>query len=164
MRRSILLSAVVAAVGVAVIAVGAVASASPDSRPSRHSTQFTVVERALTDTVADTGPTGDSLGDVLAFANPIFDAKNTVQIGSDNGSCVRTKVGASWECSWTTTLKRGSIVVEGPFYDTSDSTLAVIGGTGAWQGANGQMRLHARNARGTEYDFVFTLLAPETDA
>src|SRR5512137_1612939 len=49
-----------------------------------------LVEHADTDTVADIAPSGDSVGDVLGFANPVFDAANQKQVGSDNGSCVRT--------------------------------------------------------------------------
>ena len=44
---------------------------------------------------------------------------------------------------------QGSLVVEGPFYDTADSDLAITGGTGAWATARGQMHLHARNAAGS---------------
>jgi allene oxide cyclase len=123
---------------------------------AHHATgTFTVVEHADTDTVVDTGVKGDSLGDVLAFGNPIYTANNKTKIGKDQGSCIRTVVGAAWECSWTLTLAKGSLVVEGPFYDTSDSNLAITGGTGAWAGARGQMHLHARNAAGTAYDFVY---------
>ena len=63
----------------------------------------------------------------------------------------------AWECSWTTTLAGGSLVVEGPFYDTKDSVLAITGGTGKWMGAHGQMVLHARNFAGSSYDFRFTV-------
>ena len=142
------------------------AQASPKSA-TKHSaslahdhvtTSFTVVEHAVTDTVADTGPTGDSLGDVLAFANPIYTANNETKIGSDNGSCIRTAVGKAWECSWTLTLAKGSLVVQGPFYDTADSDLAITGGTGVWATARGQMHLHARNAAGTSYDFVYHVI------
>ena len=149
---------------VAVVATGVVASqAQASPRKAAHSashatpsvTTFTVVEHAKTDTVVDIGPTGDSLGDVLAFANPIFNSGNTTRIGHDNGSCIRTAVGKAWECNWTTTLAGGSLVVEGPFYDAADSNLAIIGGTGAWATARGQMHLHARNAAGSSYDFVF---------
>jgi len=31
----------------------------------------------------------------------------------------------------------------------------VIGGTGSWSEARGQVLLHARNPQGTEYDFTF---------
>ena len=158
MRTSILALAVtVAAVG----AVSAVAISSASAGPAHHSVatgqNFTVVEHAITDTVADTGPKGDSLGDVLAFGNPIYDAANRMKIGSDNGSCIRTAVGKAWECSWTTTLAGGSLVVEGPFYDTKDSVLAITGGTGKWMDAHGQMVLHARNIKGSSYDFRFTI-------
>ena len=94
---------------------------------------------------------------MLAFANPIYDAANKVKLGSDNGSCIRTAVGKAFECSWTTTLAGGSLVVSGPFYDTKDSVLAVTGGTGKWAHAHGEMRLHARNAKGTAYDFAFSV-------
>jgi hypothetical protein len=119
-------------------------------------TTLQVVERATTDAVGDVAPTGDSVGDVLGFANEVFDATNQTKVGSDNGSCVRTAVGSAWECIWTLTLADGSITVEGPFYDTSDSTLAITGGTGAYAQARGSMLLHARDA--TSYDFTYTII------
>jgi allene oxide cyclase len=152
--------AIVVSVGAVVIATSAVAGRAVASSPGHqpvHRGTFTVVEHALTDTTADTGPTGDSLGDLLAFANPVFDAANTHQVGTDNGSCIRTAVGVSYECSWTTSLGGGSLVVAGPFLDAGDSTLAITGGTGRFRGASGEMRLHARNAAGSEYDFTFVL-------
>ena len=121
-------------------------------------TALHVVERATTDVVADIGPEGDSVGDVLGFANEVFDANNQNKVGTDNGYCVRTAVGAAWECVWTLTLADGSLTVEGPFYDTQDSVLAITGGTGAYKGARGQMTLHARNAEGTEFDFTYEII------
>ena len=117
---------------------------------------LTVVEHALSDTVADIGAAGDSLGDVLAFGNPIFDASNAQEIGRDQGYCIRTNVGEAWECNWTVLLAQGSVVVEGPFYDDlRDSQLAITGGSGAFRGAQGEMTLHARNPAGTEFDFIY---------
>ena len=155
MRKAMtLIVSTAAAAGVlAAAAVGTAVAA-----PSHHGgADFTVVERAITDTTADTGPAGDSLGDVLAFANPLYNAANKTKIGSDNGSCIRTVVGGAYECTWTTTLAVGSLVVTGPFYDTKDSVLAITGGTGKYEGARGQMRLHARDAKGSAYDFVFRI-------
>ena len=137
------------------IMLAAILLAACGSAPSK--TTLHVVERATTDTVVDIGPTGDSIGDVLGFANEVYDANNQSKVGSDNGQCTRTAVGAAWECIWTLTLKDGQITVEGPFYDTSDSTLAITGGTGAYAQARGDMLLHARNAQGTEYDFTYTI-------
>ena len=125
-------------------------------RPGKlSSTTVKVVEHADTDVVTDTGEKDDSVGDLLTFANKVFDEKNEKEIGSDNGYCLRTVVGDAWECNWTLTLEDGSFVVEGPFYDTKDSVLAITGGTGAYADARGSMKLHARNDKGTEYDFVY---------
>ena len=120
-------------------------------------TTLKVVERATTDTVGDVAPEGDSVGDVLGFANEVYDEANQNKVGSDNGMCVRTAVGAAWECIWTLSLADGQITVEGPFLDAGDSTLAITGGTGAYVQASGEMLLHARNAQGSEYDFSYTI-------
>jgi len=155
MRRS--LGAALVAIGCSAALVGVTASQAASDTDGPTTGRFTVVERADTDTVVDSGPAGDSLGDSLAFGNPVYNARNTAQVGHDQGSCVRTEVGVAWECSWTTILRGGSIVVQGPFYDAADSTLAIIGGTGTWSDARGQMLLHARNQQGTEYDFTFVV-------
>ena len=118
---------------------------------------ITLVERAASDTITDLGAKGDSAGDILTFANEIYDKANAKKAGSDNGWCARTVVGKAWECIWTTTLAEGQITVEGPFYDTADSELAITGGTGEYAEASGSLALHARNDKGTEYDFVFKL-------
>ena len=118
-----------------------------------------VVEHAITDTVVDVGPQGDSRGDLLAFANPVFDPADKKQVGSDSGNCVRTDPGKLFECNWTTFLDGGQITVEGPFFDSgADSMLSIIGGTGIYRDAHGQMKLHARgNPVGSEFDFIFIL-------
>ena len=50
----------------------------------------------------------------------------------------------------------GKITVEGPFNDTSNTVLAITGGTGIYRNARGQMVLKSRSG-GTEYDFIFHL-------
>jgi allene oxide cyclase len=117
-----------------------------------------LVERALTDSTVDLGAKGDSVGDLLTFANPIYDAANKTKLGSDQGYCVRVVVGKSWECFWTLLLADGEITVEGPFYDTSDSVMVVTGGTGKYAGAKGSLKLHSRDAKSTAYDFLYELL------
>ena len=106
-----------------------------------------MVERANTDTVIDTDQSGgDTTGDLLTFHNPVFDRANDTRVGNDQGECVRIDPArGTWECRWITRIAgRGSITVEGPFYDTRDSVLAVTGGTGAFANARGQMRLERR--------------------
>ena len=124
---------------------------------SSPTTTLKVVEHADTDVVTDIGAKGDSVGDILTFANLVFDEANKKQVGADNGYCARTVVGEAWECFWTLSLDKGQLTVEGPFYDTKDSVLAITGGTGAYGEARGQMKLHARNDKGTEYDFTYEI-------
>lgn len=117
---------------------------------------FMVIEHATSDTAVDLGDKGDSIGDTLTFANDLYDDQDANVVGSSSGTCWRTKPGKTWECTWTNTLEDGSIVVQGPFYDDGDSTLAITGGTGSYNGATGEMTLHAREG-GAEYEFTFTL-------
>lgn len=164
MRRRVVIASTAAAAAATAVAVGG-AQASQGAQPGnsgsaaagRSAGNITVVERAVSDTVVDIGPSGDSRGDLLAFANPVYDSTNSHKVGRDQGSCIRTAVGKSWQCSWTTRLAQGSLVVEGPFYDAHDSTLAITGGTGAFSRARGEMHLHARNAKGTAFTFAFNV-------
>ena len=122
-----------------------------------------LVERATNNAVSvhgspvGAGKAGDNVGDILTFANPIYDAANSRMLGSDQGFCVRMVAGKSFECHWTLMLADGQIAVDGPFLDAGDSVLAITGGTGAYAGARGQMKLHARDAKGSSYDFTYML-------
>ena len=117
-----------------------------------------LIEHADTDATLDLGAKGDSVGDLLTWSNPLFDATNKTQIGSDQGYCVRVLAGKSWECSWTNMLKEGQIMVTGAFWDDKDSLLTVVGGTGKYVGAKGTLKLHARDAKASSYQFIFDLL------
>jgi hypothetical protein len=151
MDMSSRLAAAAAAVGIASFGFGGNTLAA-------EMLELKVVERATTDVVTDTGEEGDTVGDLLTFANAVFDEANEEEIGSDNGWCIRTAVGKAWECFWTLTLADGQITVAGPFLDSGDSVLTVTGGTGAYAGMSGEMTLHARNPEGSEYDFGYKLI------
>lgn len=141
-----------------VTAVAATAACAKPDEPKPNTLH--VIEHAETDTLQHVGKPDekDSLGDILAFDNPLYDETNTNKIGTSSGVCFRTAVGSAYECMWTATVPGGQLTVEGPFYDGKDSTLAITGGTGDYQQARGQMALHARNAAGTEYDFIYTIV------
>ncbi|MDP9012081.1 MAG: Allene oxide cyclase [Pseudomonadota bacterium] len=150
------MTAVRAAV-LAAASLGAV-SAALVTAPAFAAEQIKVVERPVGETTVDLAAKGDSVGDMLVFANGVYDADNKTQVGKDQGYCVRTVVGKSWECFWTLTLKNGQITVEGPFLDAGDSLLVVTGGTGKYAGAKGSLKLHPRDATPTGYDFTYDLL------
>ena len=141
--------AVVVAVTIAVWATAAGAGGSAGFTGSVH-----VVEHALTDAVTN-GSKTDALGNVLTFANPVYNQADTTQVAKDNGFCVRTVKAKAWECMWTTFLSAGQITVEGPYSDTANTKLAITGGTGLYANARGWMALDYHNKQGTKYDFVF---------
>ena len=148
------LLALVAAAALTVLLVAVVnGGADPGASPGKT---IHVVERATTDAVTDLGPAGDSVGDLLTFANEIYDGANIHKVGTDQGYCVRTEVGKSWECNYTTFLADGQITVEGPFFDAGDSTFAITGGTRAYRNARGSLELKVRSA--TEFDFIFSVI------
>jgi allene oxide cyclase len=159
-RNSKLMMAGAAAIAVVLAPIAAVASTSSPSGLHQR-TIIHVVEHAITDTVQQFHPPHNSLGDVLGFHNPVFNAANTRRIATDNGYCVRTVATGKteWECTWTTLLPGGHLTVEGPYYDDgTNTTLTITGGTGRYTGAEGSMLLHARgNPLGSEYDFIFSL-------
>ena len=76
-----------------------------------------VVERAITDTVQEFHPPNMSLGDVLGFHNPVFNAEDERQVGHDNGQCTRTvaKGKTEWECFWTTFLAGPDLISDNIF-------------------------------------------------
>jgi hypothetical protein len=162
MKRLFVLAAAASAAVLVVVAVNASAGHKPGrghdhGRGHHHGATLTVVEHATTDAVTN-GSSGDAAGNILTFANDVFDANDGARVGTDQGVCTRIVVGKSWECIWTTFLPRGQITVEGPFYDTGDSTLAITGGTGAYRNVRGEMELKYHNPAGTEFDFVFHLI------
>jgi allene oxide cyclase len=151
LRRGIIAVVVCVALLGAVLAV----TASGSARPHSSGVRLHVIEHPVNEHVVDLAPKGDSQGDQFPFSNLLFDGSNSHQIGRDQGNCIRTNPNrGEWQCSWTNKLPHGQITVEGPFYDTRDSVLAIIGGTGRYRDASGQMLLHARP---DGYDFVFSI-------
>lgn len=126
--------------------------------PALAAERLQLVEHPANETTLDLGAKGDTVGDLLTFANPVFDSANKKQVGTDQGFCVRVVVGKSWECVWTMILKDGLITIEGPFADSGDSLFVVTGGTGKYAGTKGQMKLHARPGKPDSYDFTYDLL------
>jgi allene oxide cyclase len=149
----------VALCSIAVLVIGGAATAGATGpRDVRERVAISVVEHAVSDAVTDVGESDDSPGDLLTFANPVFDNGNDHRVGHDEGSCIRTSTSRGiWDCDFTTFLDDGQIRVAGPFYDTRDSVLAVTGGTGQYKTAHGTMALLHRDDP-AEFGFVFHLV------
>src|SRR5436853_7755045 len=120
MFRKALIAGACTALGL-VVGATAFSFASPGAGGSKT---VHVIEHANTDTVVDTGASGDTTGDLLTFHNPVFDSNNSARVGHDRGDCIRiSPAQGTWECRWVTHLQGGSITIEGPFNDHSDTTM-----------------------------------------
>jgi len=95
----------------------------------------------------DVGEPGDSVGDILAFDQPLLNEQGE-QIGNNSGTCIRTRIAHSFQCQWTLTLANGSIQVAGRELDKGTSHIAIVGGTGQYAGITGQME-SVNNGDGT---------------
>jgi hypothetical protein len=95
----------------------------------------------------DTGEPGDSVGDILVFDQPLLDEHHK-NIGNNSGTCIRTRVGHSFQCQWTMTLGKGSIQVAGREFDQGTSAISIVGGTGRFAGISGDMK-SVNNGDGT---------------
>ena len=89
-------------------------------------------------TLVDVGETGDSVGDMVLFDQPLLGEDGAV-IGNNSGVCIRTRVGHSYQCQWTLTFDDGSIQVAGREADQGSSAISIVGGTGVYTGISGEM-------------------------
>jgi len=126
--------------------------------PARAAEHLRFIEMASGERVVPHGTAADAQGDLLVFTNPIKSADGKAVVGLSRGSCVRTEVGKWWECSWTMQLPGGTLEASGSYPDEGDSEFAILGGTGHYVGARGTLKVHARDAAKTSYDFVIDLL------
>lgn len=152
MRRISFVAAVLGA-----FVLGAVVTATAIEPRIAEPTTIHVVERPISDVVIDTGEAGDTSGDLLTFANPLYDETNEVKVGRNQGECIRiSPQKGSWECRWTAWVEGGSIMVEGPFFDAKPSVLAITGGTGTFRNARGSMSL--TTGTGGTFHFVYHVI------
>ncbi len=101
---------------------------------------FVTIADARTNTaqITDLGEPGDSVGDILVFDQPLLD-QDMKNIGNNSGTCIRTRVGHSFQCQWTLTFENGSIQVAGHEFDQGTSAISIVGGTGKYSGITGEM-------------------------
>jgi hypothetical protein len=152
--KRVLTAGIPACILAVLVAAVAASGRQPDRAQTAPGTSITIIEHAVTDSTTDTGAHGDTTGDLLTFHNNVFDATDTRKVGRDQGYCVRMVPGKSYECTWSTLLKGGHIVVAGPYYDKRDSVEAITGGTGRYRDARGSSTLHAFK-NGTRFRIVF---------
>jgi hypothetical protein len=154
------------AIGVVGIGIGLVlglgvqaVAASSRSGPSGGRT-LVLVSRQQELSVVDLPPSGLSQGDTRVFNFAVYDASGTHRIGRMDGVCQVTdppdEAGESRivaQCVKTFVLASGSITVQGdatyamlPDKFPYPAVQAITGGTGAYRGARGQVKLVTRGS------------------
>ena len=137
----------------------AIVLATAACTPETPRTLITIADaRSHPARIIDTGEPGDSAGDILVFDQPLLD-KNEQPVGTNSGTCIRTRAGHSFQCQWTLTFENGSIQVAGREFDQGTSTLGITGGTGAWAGISGELE-STNNNDGTFTQVLRYRLAP----
>ena len=112
-----------------------------------------MTEHATTDAVTDIGAKGDGVGDLVTFANEVFDADDKNKIGTDQGICFRTVPGKTWDAQ----PGKGQVNRRGAVQPHRRLGVAITGGTGDYAGAQGDMVLSAYGTKGDAYTFIYRL-------
>jgi hypothetical protein len=97
-------------------------------------------------------------GDQIVIKAPVFKAGSDRKIGSLHATCTFfDKPGVVSECTITTYLDEGNIVTHGriDFGKDNHTTGAIIGGTGQYRNARGQVIFE--NSTGNTEGFIFQL-------
>ncbi len=120
--------------------------------------RIVVIEHA-NPTRFDVGEPGDSVGDTVVFSNDLYDEANQTIVGKVQGVCVRTVAGKMMECFLTNILESGMISVQGPaddsVYGTAEISAVITGGTGAFLGAGGELKI--KKLEGNQFTHIFEL-------
>jgi hypothetical protein len=132
------------AAGAAALATTAVLATAGSAAPKHHTLHFTSKKQTGVGFFPDSAP---QEGSRLGFGDTIT--------GSDHGTdrAVCTVIGGKLLCNVVVTLSKGTLAVQGLVSEHSHNTpLAVIGGTGAYNGANGTARVTDINDTTTKID------------
>jgi hypothetical protein len=165
MRRSRLMLAPIVA-GAALLAAS-LASTGGAQAPAGRTLTFTERENTGFFRVIDNPPKnrdrGDrtklTVGDVIILGGPFFNAANTARVGRSGAVCTVVTPGGfgrfTASCNGSFVLADGAIELQGLIRFTPNLRLAVVGGTGAYNGARGTFTSVSGGATSTA---TFTLL------
>ncbi len=152
MRKAIITGIAVGAIAAAALLgpAGAFASSPAATRASAatraRATTLHLTAHFVHAALVDAAPQGPSAGDQQVVAGTLL--RGTKAVGRFGFVCefLTTGRNANEECTGTGRLSDGSITAQGFSRQSDDDhTWAVVGGTGAYRGASGQIAIHDVN-------------------
>jgi hypothetical protein len=116
------------------------ASASPAAKAPRTLTLISA-DVGKGELYIDAGPKGESAGDTNIFSEVLYDrARAKKPIGHVEVVCVSTSLNAA-RCNGTLFLPSGKIEAGGAIHFRETFRIPVLGGTGAYMGASGELQI-----------------------
>jgi hypothetical protein len=137
-----------AAVGALVaMAIGGASFASASSEGGGRT--IVVIEKTTSQHFLDLGAPGPTVGDEFFFGSQFWNPAQTDKVGSNHGYCVfETKT--LLHCVGTAHVAGGTVEYAGETtINAQRFTIAVTGGTGALNAAEGHITIHNLNTEGT---------------
>jgi hypothetical protein len=154
MLRKLLMTAGVGALVAMAIGGASFASASGEG----GSRTIVVIEKTTSQRFLDLGQPGPTAGDEFFFGSQFWNTARTHKVGSNRGHCV-FEGQTVLHCVGTARLAGGTLEFAGETTTTgTTSTIAITGGTGALDGAEGHVSVHNLNPEGTLSRDVIVLL------
>jgi Dirigent-like protein len=159
------LPTVVAAAVATTLLVVVLASGGSAQQPGERTLMFTERNNLSTFKLVDNPPRNRegvsesrfrlSLGDMLVGGSPLFDAANERRVGRVAGTCTVIKRGsfdtAGFHCATGFRLREGTIEAQGfSGFGRTAVRFAVVGGTGAYEGARGTFAGRASGRTSTD--------------
>jgi len=121
----------------ALLALAAAAAVASPSAPGKQTLTYITVDLPKSRTYVDAGKKGDSIGDSDFFSESVLQGGK--RVGRTDVMCV---VGLVVDrCAGTITLLDGTLEASGAVRFASTFALPVIGGTRAYTGARGELRI-----------------------
>lgn len=167
-RRATIVAAVaVAAAGASIIAVTGGSATEPGERTLKFVEQSVDSNGVFIDAPPLSPGTGEDTrpgpGDSFMFNDLVLNAAGAKRVGVTRGICTFQKVtndfvGSLAICNLSYVLKDGTIALYGPVKFGAPITVAVIGGTGAYEGARGSATNTERKNSEVLSDTVIHLL------
>jgi allene oxide cyclase len=122
--------------------IGGLSLASASTSRDRHVRVMRVLEVQTHQAFVDVGKKGFSIGDQFMFTSVLKTLDGKRVVGHTSITCTAT-LGNRADCNGTGWLPGGSVRVGQTLANGPNSVLAVVGGTGRYQGAGGQVSVHS---------------------